>query len=442
MIFHREKIETKWDKRILLIMLADILYGVYAMNTASQLNNIASIILLVVLITLPPDKDIYVYAALIPFYTFVPQGSLIRLFFFFIISLIKIFWKNGTEVERRYALCFFVWFGLEIVLDLFYAPGFDFTIILLMLYFVAYMIKCRNIDWEMGNNLMLIMIVSFSVVIIATALSSETSLTYYLQTINAQARFGEDARSLGGAMDLPIYCSVALAVILCTFISKRHVGFFQKILYISLMCLCIVFGSLTVSRSFILAIVIIVIWTYISLIKDNKHRNKIIPITLLALIVAFVLVWNSKEAILNILNKYSQRDFFASSRSNIYSDCFDYLFTHPLNLFFGTGAFGYHYYGIVNNLSFRMFAHNLILDAIMSWGIIGTIAMFSMLCSYYSALKREYGKPEMICFLPLVAWGAIMMTGGTFNYVEPYLYLLILIKMTFSFKLLGDKNNG
>ena len=56
----------KFDIRIIWIMLASVIYGLHTMNVDLHFNTAASIILLFVLITLPPDKDIYVYASLIP----------------------------------------------------------------------------------------------------------------------------------------------------------------------------------------------------------------------------------------------------------------------------------------------------------------------------------------------------------------------------------------
>lgn len=424
----------KFDIRIIWIMLASVIYGLHTMNVDLHFNTVASIILLFVLITLPPDKDIYVYASLIPFYTLIPQDSPMRLAFFFLVSIVKIFLKNGSRIERKYILYFLVWFMCEVILDLFYAASeIDFTIIVLMLYFAVYMAKCKSADAETGKNITVIMIFSFAASIVFTALISDIPLVDYLQSTNEEIRFGEGARILGGAMDLPIYCAVSLSLVLSIFVSNGHSSIVNNIIYILLICTSIVFGALTVSRSFIFAIAIIFLWTYFSLITDSQYRKRIIPITFLVIAASVVLFWNSREAILNIITKYAQRSFFATSRTDVYSDCFDYLLTHPLNMLFGTGAFGYHKYGIEHNLAFKMFAHNLILDAIMSWGIVGTTAFGAMIFSYHNEIRKSYGKRNMIQYLPLVAWFGIMMTGGTFNYVEPYFYLLILIKMPFTF---------
>lgn len=205
-----------------------------------------------------------------------------------------------------------------------------------------------------------------------------------------------------------------------------------------LICACILVGALTVSRSFILGIAAIVFWVIFSLVMERKYRIKLLYAAVFVFISIGVLFYTNSEAIINIFNKYLQRDFFASSRSGVYRDCFDYLFTHPLNLLIGTGAFGYHVLGIEQNLEFKMFAHNLVLDAVMSWGIVGTSALVALICSYYRAMMIKYGKTKLICHLPLVTWGAFMMLGGTFNYVEPYLFIMILIKMAFCF----DREEG
>lgn len=439
--FHRRNRTGKIDKRDFLILFAVCLYGLFAMNGTAHLNTVASGILLAVLITLPADKDIYVYAAMIPFLKLIPQGSPMRLYFFFILSILKIFLQKGTSFSRRSCLFFTIWFGLELCLDLLYSPRYDFTLLVLMTYFGVYLSKCRIADAETGRNVTLLLVFSFLSAMFFSALSSRTSFAYYLSTTNAEARFGEDARSLGGAMDLPIFCALAIAIVLTRLIVERHTSVIRKAAYVGLSCICSLLGALTVSRSFVLGIGAIAVWVFLSLALERKYQIKLFQIAVFAFLCTGVLLYANSEAIRNIFTKYSQRNFFASSRFSVYRDCFDYLFTHPINLLFGTGALGYHRLGVEQNLAFQMFAHNLALDAVMSWGMIGTAAFVGLVCSYFHALTKEYGKIKLICYLPLVAWGMFMMVGGTFNYVEPYLYIMILIKMAFCFSREED-NNG
>lgn len=427
------------DKRVVLVMLSSILYGWYAMYDIAHLNTLASLILLVVLSTLQVDQDIYVYAALIPFWLLVPRESPIRLYFFFSISIMKVLIQKGNVISRRAAIFSTIWLAIEAVLDVVYATTVDVSLFAAMIYFALYISMCRGTSDEIRKNTTLVMIFSYLIAIFFTILSSQTSLNTYLTTQNAEARFGEDARNLGGAMDVPIYCAVTIAIVIERFISNEKTSLMKKILFIFLLCGSLLFGFMTVSRSFVLGVVAIAGWTYLSLLNNRKYRRWLIRITIVFFLAVGLLYYKYNDAIQNILVKYSQREFFKSSRSSIYADCLDYLLLHPLNLLVGTGALGYHELGVKQNLGFRMFAHNLLLDSVMSWGIIGAAAMISLICAYCKGMKTLGGKPQLIRFLPFIAWGTFMMVGGTFNYIEPYLYIMILLKLAYCF---GKKDTG
>ena len=434
--------KNKLDKKIVVIMTASVLYGWYAVANITHMNTLAGLIMLAVLATLPADKDIYVYAALIPFLKLIPHGSPIRVYFFLVLSIVKILLQKGTTISKRSALFLTIWLGIAVGLDIVYAPAFDLSLFTMMVYFALYLSLCRVTSAEIGEIAAFLLVFSFTVALCSTILSSETSLTYYLASQNAEARFGEDARSLGGAMDMPIYCALTIAIVIERFVTK-NLRLLEKIGYIVLACGSILFGLITVSRSFLLGIGTIVCWTYLSLLNEKKYHISLFRITVVFLLVIAFLFYKQSDAISNIVIKYSQRDFLKSSRSMIYEDCIDYLLLHPLNFLIGTGALGYHALGIRENLNFQMFAHNLVLDAVMSWGIIGTFAMGEMIHLYCKGMKKNNKNPQLIRFLPLVTWGIFMMVGGTFNYLEQYLYIIILLKLSYCFseKKACDKYN-
>ena len=426
--------------KVVLILIAILLYSLYAINYTLGLNNIATGLMIVALFMLPANEDILVYAALIPFHPFIADDSFFRLFMLIGLSIIKILMYN-RKLNRKNLLLFLTWFSIEIIIDAIYSGTFDYSIVTLMIYVALYMSQTWELDKNLNKKLMMILLMAFTSATVFSIIGSPYEFTYYLQSTSSEVRFGEDTKQLGGAMNIPIYSALSIAIAIIYIVKKKKKNLLVTALT-SIICLfSFIIGGLTVSRSFIVAIIFGVVWGAISFAKDKKRFDlKIVIGVIVTLGVSFFFIYRFNVEINNIIIKFGQRSFLASSRSEIYRDCFDYLFTHPLNLLFGSGMLGYHSIGIRDGYAFAKFAHNIVLDAVMSWGIVGSAAFFALIVSFNRKLKQVYGKCEMFYFLPFIVWISFMMLGGTFNYVEPYLYLIIL--MVYSYSTCEDYNNA
>ena len=233
---------------------------------------------------------------------------------------------------------------------------------------------------------------------------------------------------VGGAMAIPLYSLLIISFSLFSMIEEKDAGKGNLPLLICLDLFAIVFGSLTISRSFYVGVVIIVALFLIGQSKNNKTRGKKL-IVLLIISIMSVIVFNLYADVINQLvggllyRVDSDITGGTGGRVQIWESCFSYLFTHPYGFITGFGSNGYPIIGQKQNMLFSAGSHNLYIDIFMSWGIIGVISILVII----SQFKPEKGylyvlRNKTLAALPLLTLVVFCMTAMRTNSIKTVIY--------------------
>ena len=123
---------------------------------------------------------------------------------------------------------------------------------------------------------------------------------------------------------------------------------------------------------------------------------------------------------------------FTTGRDDIYISCFEFLKEHPLTLLFGLGARNYIEVGVIGDYAFQKMAHNLLLDGIMAWGILGVSAFIFITALFIKkGIRQNQVNVNLWKVLPFVIWFCCRMTAGTFYYFLEYMYILAVTQFCF-----------
>ena len=102
-------------------------------------------------------------------------------------------------------------------------------------------------------------------------------------------------------------------------------------------------------------------------------------------------------------------------------------------LLLGNGVQNYIKIGEKQGLLFRMSAHNLILDGIMAWGIIGMGSFLIAIKRFVRKITRVFpGKHYFTFFIPLFSWFALRMIGGAFTSFSIFIMIFEFIYIAYS----------
>lgn len=165
-----------------------------------------------------------------------------------------------------------------------------------------------------------------------------------------------------------------------------------------------------ISKSFLITTALCLLLYFVFLI--NKPKHWIIFISLVAVAIFIIL---SNERLNEIFNIYLERftlakdiDQLTTGRSNIYKDYIRYLLDHPLTLFFGGGLFSFKYkfQVLLYGTNIPASPHNIFIELISSWGIIGGIAFIILLILFYRNYLKRFVviRKSLIGYIPLFAF--------------------------------------
>lgn len=205
------------------------------------------------------------------------------------------------------------------------------------------------------------------------------------------------------------------------------------IIVLFIISLCVI-GFLTGSRSFMLAILVGVVGIIVCLILKLQIVTlfKIGVFFILAVIIAIVLVNTNdfineywKQIVYRIMKLQNQD--ISNGRYALWEQYINVFKEHPIYLWLGglnTNMYGIH-----------LVAHNMILEQLACFGIIGSVFIIFIYCSAYMNLKREsssYIKWKSYRIVPIISLLIVSLVSHTLlgvpQTVMLYLSALALLK--------------
>lgn len=164
----------------------------------------------------------------------------------------------------------------------------------------------------------------------------------------------------------------------------------------------IIFGIFTGSRSFLLiSIILLIIYTIEMVIKIRKNIKVLLTMIITSLIIIFF-VTNNMQDTLEMFSARIESDNITGSRDKIYKEYTDTLINSP-NIIYGVGMQEYvtKYNAINNNIVSS--SHNVFIEVIAIWGLLGMIIVCSLFITLYKSMKikRNLIYKSFLPFLPL-----------------------------------------
>ena len=401
------------------IMCLIILGSYVAKGALAVMQPVALLILLLNLILGSEEDNVILMMMLIPYNSLlIFSGASIR-GIFYLIAALKLLKSHGKIRISKYILIVMsVWIFIEMANDIWFVEIFSLINIVCGMFYFGMVVGCmdfENIDTSLMANMLCI---SF-VIAMGFSLMAGGGVQSYNNTIISY-RFGQEALELGGAMAIPIYAGMIIAIMICRLVKKLGI----QIVNIMAIVFAVVLGALTISRNFVLIVGIMMLFCIYWQIKH--HNMRMLKIEGLCLVVLSITYFVYHELMDTVLWKFMERiSKGESSRTEIYLDCLQYLFSNVKACLFGEGSINYPLLGAKQNYSFSMMAHNLFLDAWMSWGIVGMVCFGVILYVLGKKIKVvRCLKRESIYILPALGYFAAILTEGSFNYANVYMYIL------------------
>jgi len=228
---------------------------------------------------------------------------------------------------------------------------------------------------------------------------------------------------LGRLVILTVFCLITIF----KFEGKYMLRIFMLIIYFT------VFGFLSGSRSFILIFTLLWIM-YIGELVFNIRDNKKNMLWIIFIIIILVfLIYNYMEPVLNMLISRFKSENITGSRILIYKKYLEVLMNSPLYLILGSGMQDYsNKYGVrLSYYSENVSSHNVILEVISMWGLIGLFIVLLLILTLYKSIciKKNLVKRTLLPFLPALGLFLSAQFGQFFNgfyYSFPTLVLVFL----------------
>lgn len=420
------------DRKYTINLIALSFLIAFALTEASFLITLSTMILGLQIMLNNEIEDFYSFLSFTPFFLYLTNSNALTKYLFFTliaVSVLKLLRRgfknrhNGIILVSIVALLL-----IEIINDIVIGKLVEsLSIILFMIYFSFFIltVDVKNYDHMRALKYFVTGLMIALIVILIT------NPLHQMMDITRVIRLGDGIRLLGGAMGVPIYSLLVVSLLSTYLITHRPRKYISLLLY-SCVGFSFLIGFLSISRSYILGLLIIAIGFAFSLLA--KHGRRVFIFLGIGIVFIRTFLYMNPNLVGNLFYRYSLRKSVSSLddiRIDIYRSIFEYMCNNPKPLFFGLGARNYTEIGESGGYLFSMMAHNLYLDALISWGIIGTLFLINITFYLVKKCRRTGGKVSILSLTPAFMMAALYMTEGTFNYFNVYIYIIFLIFNSF-----------
>jgi hypothetical protein len=214
--------------------------------------------------------------------------------------------------------------------------------------------------------------------------------------------------------NIAYYCVLALSCMLILIYKYKA----NKIAYYFLLSIPVIFGLLTVSRSFILvAAFILILYMAFMIKKSKKNIFHLIYLFAFLLLGYFLALTKYPDLFQNIFNRFQSQDVLGG-RGELFAVYNHYLFSHVDAFLVGTGLFP-----MVSTINAGNVPHNGFQQVLVAYGIIGFCAFLFLL---YLILKNAINKQkiDLVFYLPFIA---MIVFIQTLQLLDPYELMMPII---------------
>lgn len=232
-----------------------------------------------------------------------------------------------------------------------------------------------------------------------------------------------------------LYCLMGIVLCFNIFFSRNIKS---KICHPKLLCmisLVFIFISaiLMISKTFILVLIFSLILYIIYLLKKPKYIVPFIFSTSILVLICFQNPFLNSliQSYINRFNVGGDLAELTTGRTLIYNEYISYLQENILVFFFGKGNFSYN-----TSIGLSNLPHNMILEMLCSWGLIGTLVLVGILSYmvYRARIVNKCSGVKLIIFFPLLIWLVFMQSLTLLYQGVTWFLLLILLNEIIYFK--------
>ncbi|MBR1461780.1 MAG: hypothetical protein IJ604_00150 [Prevotella sp.] len=201
---------------------------------------------------------------------------------------------------------------------------------------------------------------------------------------------------------LGFFSIIGIASIIVLYIKKKV----NLWVMIGLAALYVFVGALGVSRTFLYALIIMMVLLLLFARSDLKRATFGRYFLLFVAIIAGVYILTNTSLLYNAYNSRLTAESMDTlgSRTTVFADYNSYLFNHPLYLLFGTGAV--HYGSVISEINLS--THNGLQQVLVSYGVIG---LLFFLYITVKAVKVCYKKGSPVSLVPFLIAFLYVQTG-------------------------------
>lgn len=202
-------------------------------------------------------------------------------------------------------------------------------------------------------------------------------------------------------------CNIAIATLLlrmklCT----------RKIVDV-LLCLALaMFGLLTLSRSFIICFLLLILLFVLSAEKNFAKKIKIICFLLAILIVTVIIIQSFMPYVFENLTGRFQEDDISNGRNDLWVEYNEHIFLSVEYSLFGIGL--QNIYPKMENIYTvppDNVPHNGIQEIVVVWGFVGLVFFVVYMFSIVFVSFESKTKKQLLNFVPIIIWAIKIMSG-------------------------------
>ena len=365
----------------------------------------------------------------------------------FFLCIISLLWRNRFRFKRS-----IIWFIVLLLmfwelLHGFYPPFSFYEYLRNFAEFLLIAVVAQNIDQKNLDHKFIFR--AYSVAVIGVCF-----IIFYLQlamhgfsfgamfSSDSFIRLGDDNTSYSNyglnfnANGLGFVCNLAVAASLFL-INRRESSLFDIIT----MTLAAIFAMMTVSRTAILCLLLLIFgFIFFSPLKGNQKVKYIFRTVLLLLALFLALRFLIPGVFDSIVARFGYDDV-TNGRDQLFVFYNEHLFSSPLHFLFGIGQqsiqtkmialYGSEYFGV---------CHSGFQEAMVCWGVLGLVLVFLLIGAIIYQTKSETKRP-LSTFIPLISW-ALYVASGQLVTSHTALISLIFLIIFFSVRPKSDEKEN
>jgi O-antigen ligase len=261
-------------------------------------------------------------------------------------------------------------------------------------------------------------------VITAVMIATGGSITAFIgnaSDIMSSNRFGNAISFLGGSMGIPIYGLLLISVMLINYFRVSQLVW--RLFSIVMMFIAVVFGVLSASRIFIYGMVPIISLFVLYVGTRSKRKIGKTIVLIVIMVVVYLSFGENLQWIGSGMATRIEHSATEDVRMLIHKETISFLFEHPFILMFGLGANQYYSYGAKYGYLFSAHTHNLYLDVLISWGIVGAVFYATIISSLVKRARRRYAA-SFLSLIPLLVVLTWFMTAGASESYKVWVFIL------------------